>query len=80
MKITISPSGNINSLTGAVASAYLQGSPLASEQLGDVSCHPLHQVLGIVPLDVKLTLLLIVNLQREHRSQILVQNVCQFLM
>jgi len=43
---------------------YLQGLPLAVEQFGDVAGHALHQVLGVVPLDLKLALLLVINLRR----------------
>lgn len=46
--------------------AHLQGFPLTVEQLGDVPCHSFHQVLGVVSLDFKLALLLIVNLQTEN--------------
>lgn len=46
--------------------SYLQGFPLTVEQLGDVPCHSLHQVLGVVFLDFKLALLLIINLQMEN--------------
>lgn len=51
--------------TGA-SSSYLQGFPLTVEQPGDVPCHSLHQVLGVVSLDFKLALLLIINLQMEN--------------
>lgn len=47
-------------------SSYLQGFPLTHEKLGDVPCHSLHQFLGVVPLDFKLALLLIINLQMEN--------------
>ena len=50
----------------AASPSYLQGFPLAVEQLGDVPCHSLHQVLGVVSLDFKLALLLIINLQMEN--------------
>lgn len=46
--------------------SYLQGFPLTVEQLGDVPCHSLHQVLGVVSLDFKLALLFIINLQMEN--------------
>lgn len=49
-------------------SSHLQSSPLVVEQLGDVPGHPLHQVLGVVPLDLELTLLLVVNLQTEETA------------
>lgn len=54
-------------ICGAVSS-YLQGFSLTVEQLGDVPCHSLHQVLGVVFLDFKLALLLIINLQMENRE------------
>ena len=44
------------------SSSYLQGFPLTVEQLGDVACHSLHQVPGVVSLDFKLALLLIIDL------------------
>lgn len=47
---------------------HLQSFPLIVEQLGDVPGHPLHQVLGVVPLDFELTLLLVVNLQTERTT------------
>lgn len=53
-----------------VSSSYLQGFPLTVEQLGDVPRHSLHQVLRAVPLDFKLALLLIINLQEEKTGQI----------
>lgn len=46
--------------------SYLQGFPLAVEQLGDVPSHSLHQVLGVVSLDFKLALLFVINLQMEN--------------
>lgn len=49
-------------------SSHLQSFPLIVEQLGDVPGHPLHQVLGVVPLDFKLTLLFVVNLQTEETT------------
>lgn len=49
--------------------AYLQGFTLAVQQLGDVPCHSLYQVLGVVSLDLKLALLLIINLQMEKHRQ-----------
>lgn len=49
-------------------SSYLQSFPLIVEQLGDVPGHPLHQVLGVVPLDFELTLLFVVNLQTEETA------------
>lgn len=50
------------------SSSYLQGFPLTVEQLGNVPCHSLHQVLGVVSLDFKLALLLVINLQMENRG------------
>lgn len=44
--------------------SYPQRLALLVEQVGDVLRHPLHQVPGVVPLDLELALLLIVNLQR----------------
>lgn len=56
-------------ITRAASSSYLQGFPLTVEQLRDVPCHSLHQVPGVVFLDFKLALLLIINLQMgEHRE------------
>lgn len=53
--------------TTCIVASYLQGFPLFVEQVGDVLRHPLHQVPGVVPLDLKLALLLIINLQiGEH--------------
>lgn len=49
--------------------SYLQGFSLAVEQLGDVPCHSLHQIPGVVSLDLKLALLLIINLQREKHEE-----------
>lgn len=49
-------------------SSHLQSFPLVVEQLGDVPGHPLHQVLGVVPLDFELTLLFVVNLQTEETA------------
>lgn len=49
-------------------SSHLQSFPLIVEQLGDVPGHPLHQVLGVVPLDFELTLLFVVNLQTEETA------------
>lgn len=46
-------------------SAHLQSFSLIVEQPGDVPGNPLHQVLGVVPLDFELTLLFIINLQTE---------------
>lgn len=46
--------------------SYPQRLPLLVEQVGDVLRHPLHQVPGVVPLDLELALLLIVNLQRGN--------------
>lgn len=48
--------------------SYLQGFPLIVEQLGNVACHSLHQVLGVVSLDFELALLLIIDLQMEQRE------------
>lgn len=53
----------------AASSSYLQGFPLTVQQLGDVPCHSLHQVLGVVSLDFKLALLLIINLQMENTEK-----------
>lgn len=47
------------------SSSHLQSFPLIVEQLGDVPGNPLHQVLGVVPLDFKLTLLFVIDLQAE---------------
>lgn len=42
--------------------SYPQRLPLLVQQVRDVLRHPLHQVAGVVPLDLELTLLLIVDL------------------
>lgn len=47
----------------------LQGFPFTVEQLGNVPSHSLHQVFGVVPLDFKLALLLIINLQIENTER-----------
>lgn len=43
--------------------SYPERLPLLVQQVGDVLRHPLHQVPGVVPLDLELAPLLIVDLQ-----------------
>lgn len=50
--------------------SYLQRLPLLVQQVGDVLRNPLHQVSGVVPPDLELALLLIVDLQRRNTPMV----------
>lgn len=52
-----------------LAWSHLQSLPLVVEQLGDVPGDPLHQVLGVVPLDFELTLLFVINLRAAEKTE-----------
>lgn len=51
-----------------LSGSYLERFAFAVEQLGDVFGHSVHQVLGRVPLDFKLTLLLVVDLHKSAKK------------